>query len=321
MKYIELTIETSEAGIEPVTAGLMALGIDDVRIDDPADVREMLENKTLTEYSDPGDFDDELAEVPSVTVYFNDDEDGRADAGRVKEEMKRLAVAVRRGDYGVGVDPGTLEVRTRVSDDSEWKDKWKAYIEPVRIGGSIVVRPSWTEYVPEDRDVVIEIDPGMAFGTGTHATTILSGELLGKYMERGDRVMDVGCGTGILSIIAAKLGASDVLGIDIDRDAVEVATGNIRKNNSAEVARAVYGNLAKGVDYTVDVIVANLLAALVIDLASDAAKHLRDGGMYITSGILIEQKQKVSDILEARGFDVAETAEMGEWCGIAARKR
>lgn len=319
MKYIELSIETTESGMEIVTAKLMAMGIDDIRVDDPADVREMLANKALTEYTEPGAFDDVLEEPPSITVYFDDDASGRMNVERVRTEMKELAEAVDRGEYGNNVDLGTLVVKTGISDDADWKDRWKEYLEPVHIGSSIVVRPSWTSYMPGEGETVIEIDPGMAFGTGTHATTMLSGNMLSRYMKKGDRVMDVGCGTGILSIIAAKLGASEVLGIDIDTDAVEVAGQNIQKNGAGKAARAVYGDLAKGVEYRADVIVANLLAGLVMDLEGDAAKHLDKGGVYITSGILTEQERKVVESLEAHGFEVVETIKKGEWCGIAAK--
>lgn len=187
----------------------------------------------------------------------------------------------------------------------------------------------------EDELLVIEIDPGMAFGTGTHETTSLSLRLMEKYVKPGDKVLDVGTGSGILAIAAAKIGAADVLGIDIDEDAVRVANENIQHNvlgksgsrseeGSATACstniRAIVGDLTSGINYKADVVVANLLADLVIRLTSSVAAHMNEDAVYITSGILIDKQPQVSRCLEENEFCIIEILEDGEWCAIAAKR-
>ncbi|MDD6042680.1 MAG: 50S ribosomal protein L11 methyltransferase, partial [Eubacteriaceae bacterium] len=153
---------------------------------------------------------------------------------------------------------------------------------------------------------------------GTHETTSLCVKMLEKYQKAGDKVLDVGCGSGILSIAAALLGAKDVLGIDIDPVAVEVAEENIQLNKADNVARAQYGDLTKGVDYKAQVVVANLMADLVMMLADDVSKHMEEKGFFISSGILVEKRNTVSEHLVKLGFDIVEIVEDGGWCAIVA---
>ncbi|MBQ9708236.1 MAG: 50S ribosomal protein L11 methyltransferase, partial [Firmicutes bacterium] len=220
----------------------------------------------------------------------------------------------------------------------QWKDKWKEYFHPTKITDRLVVKPSWEDYSPAAGDLVIEIDPGMAFGTGTHETTSLCMKLLEKYMGAsaadkdkksedvkgsaegwGLKVLDVGCGSGILSIAAARLGAGDVLGVEIDEDAVLVARENVELNGCSEGVKVIQGDLTKGIDYKADIIVANLMADLVMMLAGSAKAHLAPGGIFISSGILTDKEEIVSSAIVEAGFEIVEVAEDGEWCAIAAR--
>lgn len=227
------------------------------------------------------------------------------------------------GVYGENLNADSLgsgKIRLTLRGDEEWKDKWKAYFKPTKITEHIVVCPSWEEYEPaSDEEVVISIDPGMAFGTGTHETTALTTLLMEKYLKPGEKVLDVGCGSGILSIIAARLGASRVLGIDIDDEAVTASEENGERNGVMDIARFQIGDLTEGVDFQADVVVANLLTHLVLRLSPDIPKHMLPGGRYVTSGILVEQEASVVQALEELGFTVLETAEKGDWCCIAAR--
>ncbi len=184
-----------------------------------------------------------------------------------------------------------------------------------------MIKPTWEEYEAGEKDIVIQIDPGMAFGTGTHETTSGCIQLLEKYMKPGDKVLDVGCGSGILSIAAALLGSKDVLAIDIDPVAVEVTDENLRLNNVTEQVQARYGDLTKGVSYKADVVVANLMADLVMMLSQDVAKHLEDGGIYISSGIIDFKEEEVCNTLENCGFEIIEILKKGEWRTIAARPK
>lgn len=318
MSYYKVTIYTSHEGIEPLSAVLLESGFDSIVVDDPADVEDILNKKEEYEwdYIDPSVFNNKDKE-PTITVYFDDE---------TKEQipqMKACAIALKtlseEGVFG-DLDLGSLEVEETVIGD-DWKDKWKEFFKPSKITDSLVVKPTWEEYTPAAGEHVIEIDPGMAFGTGTHETTTLCMILMEKYLKDGDSVMDVGCGSGILAIAAAKLGCKDILGIEIDPDAVRTAIENVELNNADDVVVVKEGDLTKGVDKVVDLMVANLMAPLVIELSGAAADHMKDGGIYISSGILIEKKEQVAEAVVAAGFEIVEILEKGEWCAIAAQKK
>lgn len=182
-----------------------------------------------------------------------------------------------------------------------------------------MIKPTWEDYEAGEKELVIEIDPGMAFGTGTHETTSGCIQLMEKYMKPGDKVLDVGCGSGILSIAAALLGSRDILAIDIDPVAVEVTRENVELNKISEYVDTRYGDLTKGVSYRADIVVANLMADLVMMLTKDVAKHLEDGGIYISSGIIDFKEEEVCETLKHCGFEIIEILKKGEWCTVAAR--
>ena len=182
-----------------------------------------------------------------------------------------------------------------------------------------MIKPTWEDYEAGEKELVIEIDPGMAFGTGTHETTSGCIQLMEKYMKPGDKVLDVGCGSGILSIAAALLGSRDILAIDIDPVAVEVTRENVELNKISEYVDTRYGDLTKGVSYRADIVVANLMADLVMMLTKDVAKHLEDGGIYISSGIIDFKEEEVCETLKRYGFEIIEILKKGEWCTVAAR--
>ena len=256
----------------------------------------------------------------SVTVYFTDDEEDLRKAGIVRSTIERIREAAAAGEYGDGADLGTLKLTESVKSDDEWKDKWKEYFKPFRVSDRIVVRPSWEEYRPTAGETVIEIDPGMAFGTGTHETTSLCIEMIDRYLKPGMKVLDAGCGSGILSVAASMLGADEVLGVDIDEDAVRTARENFVRNHVEDTARAEYGDLTAGIGYRADLIAANLMAELIVMLAPDIGRHLEDHGVFISSGILTEKKEMVRAGLEDAGFRITEVKDKGEWCCIVCSK-
>lgn len=321
MKYIEIDIETTSAGIEAVVSALLAIGITDTVVEDPRDIEDLMDKKQTYDWDY---LDDEviakLQDAPKVTVYLEDSEENRRQIQAVQTAMEELSKGVRRGDFGDAADFGSLRVVSSFDDDSEWKDKWKEYFKPSRIANTIVVKPTWEEYSRKEGELVIEIDPGMAFGTGTHETTSLCVQMLEAYQKKGDKVLDVGCGSGILSIAAALLGAEDVLAVDIDPVAVEVAQENIALNQVSAVCRAAYGDLTKGIDYRADIVVANLMADLVMMLAADVAEHMTEEGLFISSGILVEKEELVAGCLRSKGFSIVEIREDGGWCCIVAKK-
>ena len=311
MKYLELTIKAESNLVECLLNELSLAGIYDAAIDNPSEIAEMVAGLGDTEWYDAEQVQVSTSELASVTVYCTDDEEGNVRADSVRAIVAKL--------QGENCD---ITLAETVRDDSEWKDAWKEYYHTAQVSEKFVVKPTWEDAHVDDGLFVIEIDPGMAFGTGTHETTSLSLKLMEKHVKRGDRVLDVGTGSGILAIAAAKLGASDILGIDIDQDAVRVANENIANNiaptsNDANV-RAVVGDLTEGIDFTADVVVANLLADLVMKLTSSVAKHMADDAIYITSGILVEKQKQVAECLTENNFTIIEILEDGEWCAIAA---
>ncbi|MBQ1408052.1 MAG: 50S ribosomal protein L11 methyltransferase [Eubacterium sp.] len=321
MKYIEITTILSGAAIEPLTAALAADGIEQTEVTDPADIAEIMEKKESFEWDYINDqVLKEMEELPHLTCYFPYDEDGAALADRAVRIIASVKKSAENGEYGENVDFGPMTVSRSIRDDSDWKDKWKEYFKPFRASEHIVVKPSWENYEAHPGDLVIEIDPGMAFGTGTHETTSMCIEMLDKYIVPGTKVLDLGCGSGILTIAASLLGADEVLGVDIDREAVRVSVENIGLNGVSGNCRAEYGDITKGINYTADLIAGNLMAELVAMLAPDVFAHLAEGGLFITSGILTEKKDMVSEALEKAGFVIEEVMTKGEWVCIAARK-
>ena len=326
LKYIELKIHASHQGVEMVTELLMRNGITGISVDDPADLQDILEKKN--EYG--WDYiDDEVKARPDrepvVKVYLEDSEKGQAQLQHLKIEIMKLKSLEMEGKFGWDADLGRLYAESEVVDDEDWKDKWKEYFKPARITDRIVVKPTWEEYDAKAGDLVIEIDPGMAFGTGTHETTRLCMGLMQLAIRDhgapGDcRVLDVGCGSGILSIGAALLGCGDVLGVEIDPDAVEVAKENVAKNGLGDRIRILEGDLTKGLDYEADIIVANLMADLVMMLAGSCREHLAEHGVFISSGILTEKRETVSQAIREAGFTITRVVTDGEWCAIEARR-
>ena len=320
MKYIQIGISGNRQAIEPVVTALLEIGITDTVVEDPADIADLLDKKNDYDW----DYVDESVlelenETPKVTVYVEENEEGRAKLEEIRQAISRLKARAREGEFGEDIDLGTLEITTLVEDDSQWKDNWKEYFKPAKVGSTIVVKPTWEEYEAKPGEKIIEIDPGMAFGTGTHETTSLCIKLMEEYVKPGAKVLDVGCGSGILSVAGALLGASEVLGVEIDPIAVEIAKENIELNKVDNIARAQYGDLTKGIDFRADVIVANLMADLVMMLSADVAKHLLPGGIYISSGILTEKEVLVADTMRTLGFKIMEIKEDGMWCAIVAK--
>ena len=319
MKYIQADIHVNREGIEPVLTALMNVDIMDTVVEDPADIADLLDKDQDWEwdYVDDSVIEMQNAE-PKVTVYMEDDEEGRRKLAALQGAIETLKAEAAAGAYGENVDLGPLTVDVYVEDDSEWKDNWKEFFKPKKVGKRIVVKPTWYDYEKEEGDLVIEIDPGMAFGTGTHETTSLCLRLMEDYMQAGDKVLDVGCGSGILAIAGALLGSPEVLGVEIDPVAVEIAQENLKLNGVTGVARAQYGDLTKGIDFKAEIVVANLMADLVMMLSADVAKHILPGGKYISSGILVEKRDQVAAVIRDCGFDIVEIREDGMWCAIVA---
>jgi ribosomal protein L11 methyltransferase len=205
-------------------------------------------------------------------------------------------------------------------DEQDWAHAWKAYFWPQKVSSHMVVKPTWREYSAASDDIVIELDPGMAFGTGTHPTTALCIIMIERYLSKGDSFLDVGTGSGILMIAAAKLGAVRLCGIDKDEVAVEVAAQNLELNNvNPQVFRLITGNLVTDINESFTFISANIFSHVILELLQDISRVLRDEGIFVCSGILAENKQSVICAMENIGFEILETATKEEWVAIAGR--
>lgn len=313
MRYLQTQIYTTDTGIEELTGLLMRFNIDQTVVESPETAHEILDKKHDYEwdYVDE-DFIDDNAE-PKITFYLTDDEDGRKLLNMVKEAVIHMAK-----EDGEGV-LGRLEIETTVVDDGQWKNSYKEHFKTIDLTDNIIVKPSW-EPVPENNTKkVLELDPGMAFGTGDHATTSMCAVLMDEAGCEGKKVLDIGTGSGILAIAADLLGASDILGVDIDPSAVEVAIENAEANGCGDNVRFIEGDLTKGIDFRADIVVANLMAEMVVMLISSVRKHLLPEGVFISSGILVEKKDMVIEALDKAGFETVKVMEKGEWCAILAR--
>jgi ribosomal protein L11 methyltransferase len=240
-------------------------------------------------------------------------------AGLAEAQARIAALAAEP----LGFDAGSLAMHTSLLDDTDWAEQWKQYYKPFRVGSRLVVKPSWEPYVHQLGDLVLEIDPGMAFGTGTHETTALCLELLEGAVSPGAEVLDVGCGSGILAIAAARLGARSVEALDVDPIAVRTARENITRNGLDAAVSARELNLladSAAAPGPYDLIVANIIADVVIALAALAASRLRSGGTFLCSGIIQARAADVRAALAQAGLVVYADQDRGEWVALAARK-
>ena len=205
--------------------------------------------------------------------------------------------------------------------EEDWADSWKKYYKPVRIGKRLMVVPSWEEYEAEEGDIILRMDPGMAFGTGTHETTRLCSSIMEEYVKSGDRVLDIGTGSGILAIAASKLGARSVFAYDIDPVAVRVASENCAENGCKNITCGI-ADLLRGVDTAekYDFVSANIVADILVRLAPDVASYMKDGGLIAVSGIIDSQEDRVREALEKGGLTHIFTAEENDWNAMLFRK-
>ena len=229
----------------------------------------------------------------------------------IKQEITDLAT--------FDIDIGHNQVTTSEVDEEDWATAWKKYYHPVKISETFTIVPTWEDYERVSSDeLIIELDPGMAFGTGTHPTTVMCIQALERTVQKGDDVVDVGTGSGVLSIAAALLGAKNVTALDLDEVAVESAKQNVELNHVSEIVDVIKGDLLHGVESQADVVVANILAEVIIRFTDDAARIVKRGGYFITSGIIQQKKQEVKDAILSAGFSIEETLVMEDWVAFIA---
>ena len=238
---------------------------------------------------------------------------------RLERRCRELEAALEETAQRTGM---VWRVRYRELDEQNWAESWKAFFWPQRIGRRIVVKPSWRDFTPRPGDLVLDLDPGMAFGTGTHPTTALCVALLEDHLTPGSGVLDVGTGSGILLLAAAKLGAGRLAGGDRDELAVRIAAENLRRNGiAADAVCLAQGQLAHPFRGRFDVVVANILTQVILELVEDIPRVLARGGLFICSGIIEENRALVPARLKAGGFEIVETRSREGWVAIAARHK
>lgn len=323
-QFIKVLIILSSQGVEPVVALLQNRGVLETCIDDPNDMKTIMEEKDALawDYVDEELFDNLEREV-SISFYLEDCSESYELIDIIKSDLKTLKSEVLDGLYGENVELGTLDF-TYEPISNDWKEKYKEYFHTFEICDGIVIRPPWEDESCDNllAKYVIVIDPGMAFGTGTHETTSMCINELRKSIKAGDRILDIGTGSGILAIAAAMIGSDEVVAIELDSDAIESARNNIAENHCENKIELIHGNiLDEGIidtDEKFQVIIANLTSGILCMLIPKMSEHLANGGHLILSGILDSEESKMVDALEAEGFDVLSVENKGEWLRITA---
>ncbi|PHA00976.1 50S ribosomal protein L11 methyltransferase [Bacillus pseudomycoides] len=311
MKWSEISIHTTEEAVEAISHILHEAGASGVAIEDPAELTKEREQQFGEIYAlNPAEYP---TEGVLVKAYFPKTDALQETVASVKVSIDLLP------SYGIEIGAATVSVNE--VDEEDWATAWKKYYHPVKISDTFTIVPTWEEYTPSSpEEKIIELDPGMAFGTGTHPTTTMCIRALEKTVQPGDTVIDVGTGSGVLSIAAAKLGAASIQAYDLDPVAVESAEMNVRLNRTENVVTVGQNSLLEGIEGPVDLIVANLLAEIILLFPEDAAKVVKQGGLFITSGIIAAKEKIVTEALVKAGFTVEEVLTMEDWVAIIARK-
>lgn len=303
MEWVEIVIESCPENEDYVQSVLYDAGAQGLAIEDPNDIIEMSKSEGDWDFIDL-----ELLELDkdilTIKAYFQETEDLPDKIYRIKEQVPNCLVIINM------VDP------------TIWEETWKKYYKPLKIGRNIIIKPSWEEYKEEDGDIIIHLDPGMAFGTGTHETTMMCTKSLESHVEKGDTVYDIGCGSGILSIVAARLGAEKVTAVDLDPNSVRVARENVLLNHVEDRVHIFQGNLFDKLTTgdKADIVVANIIAEIIVLMSKDIGQYIKDDGIFITSGIILDKISLVEEELKANNFKIKKTEIDGEWACIIAQK-
>ena len=306
MNWMEVAVSVLPEGVELVGSIFDDSGTGGVVIDDPAlsDIY-----RDAPEDTHALDLPAEQNNWPVVKGYLPVDD-------RLEDRLKRLKQAL--ADIPLKQKP---EITICELPETNWATAWQVHYKPVEVGEKLVVKPSWENYYESGERVIIELDPGMAFGSGTHATTVLCMELLEEYLKGGEKVIDIGTGSGILAVTAAKLGAASVRAVDNDPVAVRVALENIELNGVQDKVEIIESNLLEMLTngaVPADLVVANIIADVIIRLSEDVSRFLVPGGKFIASGIIKDREKDVRAALENAGFTVWEVKRDGEWVAVVS---
>lgn len=349
MMWTKITIETTCEAVDLLSAFLDDLGVEGIMIEDNVPLTEEDKEAMYVDIPLITGEDDGLAKVSCFVC--TELEENMVDSDRIRFEIDSLKAdianeLIRLKEF---IPVGTMKITTSTTEDTDWMNNWKKFFKPFRLYDNIVIKPTWEELndVNED-DIVVDIDPGIAFGTGSHETTKLCIGQIKKYLKEGDSVFDVGSGSGILSIISSMLGAGFVHGMDIDEVAVRASIENaeinkigedklvftcgnllgdnmIGKDDSYSLTSAYKDNKQSTpdnnpyLDRKYDIVVANILADVIIPLSSVVKQYIKEDGVYITSGIIAEKEDAVKNAMEANGFTVIDVVHMNDWVSVVAK--
>ncbi|MBN2261141.1 MAG: 50S ribosomal protein L11 methyltransferase [Clostridiales bacterium] len=312
MVWFELKIFTSHEAVEAVSNMLYQFDIDGLVIEDPDD--------PVFSSTEDGDWDyidyDEVMPKESRAVikgYVNKIDNYEEMINYLTQEMMRIKAS--------GLDIGKFNIEINELDEKDWANEWKKYYKPFLVGKRLFIVPSWEKVqIPDDR-VSLLMDPSGAFGSGTHETTFTCMEALEKFIEKDQLVFDIGCGSGILSIAAAKLGAKKVIGVDFSEVACETAIENAKMNGVDNQVQIIHGNLTDDITGKADIVVANIIADVIIEISDSIGDYIVDDGYFISSGIIDFKFEEVINALEINNFEIVETINKGEWYTIVSKKR
>jgi ribosomal protein L11 methyltransferase len=327
MRWHEVTVHTTEMAIEMISNFIHELGAGGVSIEESGTLNKQRDTSLGQWYELP------LNDIPEgravIKGYFYEE----TDMEPIVEQLKASIVQLEQYD----IDTGNPSYELKIVDDEDWANAWKQYFKPLRISDKLTIKPTWEQYEASPGEIIIELDPGMAFGTGTHATTSLCLRTLEKVVQEGDDVIDVGTGSGILAIGAAKLGARHVLALDLDPVSVSSATENTRLNGLEPLITVKLSDLLQafregtedpeggmkdlGVRMPVQVVVANILAEILLLFVQDVYDALEPGGTYIASGIIKSKEADVEQALIAHQFEIVDRNYDQDWVVLVAKKR
>ena len=322
MEWIEVFVATSQMGLEPVEGVLYQCGLNGLMIHDEADFAEFLENPNREwDYVADELVEEKQEQTTGITFFLRDNLYGREQLSQIKSALQSVKETEKE------LDLGSLEVTMKNVAEEDWANNWKKYFKPFPVGDKIMIKPSWEELPAQTDKIILKIDPGHIFGTGTHETTQLCMELIEKYVKKDDMVLDIGCGSGILSIASLLLDAKEADAVDIDPNAIQIAYENSDRN---DIDRNRYhvkaGNILEDKELQAscsgkkyDLVAANIVADVIIALTKQVPDYIKDGGIFLCSGIITERKEDVLEALKAAGFAVLDIKEKTSWVAIATR--
>lgn len=310
MKWCEISMQTSHEAVELIAEIFRDLGASGVVIEDPELVNDYITSGKW-DYTDIPIAKETEVVVEKAYLPVNGELEGRIQT--LQQEIKALE------SRGVNTAPAVLT--TAELQDEDWSDTWKQYFHTEKPGERVVIKPTWEEHEPKDDEVVIELDPGAAFGTGTHATTSMCIRQLEKLVKPGMTVFDVGTGSGILSIISAKLGAKNIQAVDYDDSVLKIVEENLEQNNVQDIISVAQSDLMQNVHGKAELVIANIIADIIIRLFDQLDEHLEQGGTLLTSGIIEDRIEDVLAAAEKHGYGVVERLENKGWACITFKRK